>query len=90
MPEVTIGPEGFVVDAGLIAGAFDLEPAAVPGLMRQGAISGITETGVGEDAGRYRLTLYHAGRALRLTIDEHGTVLSRATFPAHPPRPGGG
>lgn len=88
MPDVTIGPEGFLIDAGLIADAFGLDPGAVPRLMRGGVISGRTETGVGDDLGRFRLTLYHGGRALRLTVDAGGTILSRATFPAAPrPRP---
>lgn len=86
MPEVDIDPEGFVIDAALIAGAFGLDPAAVPDLMRHGAISGRTERGEGADAGRFRVTLHHAGRALRLTLDSSGAVLSRATFPATPRR----
>jgi hypothetical protein len=57
--------------------------------MRAGAITGRTERGEGEDAGRFRLTLFHGGRALRLTVDAGGDILSRATFPAHPPTPGG-
>jgi len=84
MPDVSIGPGGFVVDAGLIASAFGLDPAAVPGLMRQVGITGRSETGMGEDAGRFRLMLYHGGRALRLILDAKGTVLARVTLPAQP------
>ncbi|MCL5778957.1 DUF6522 family protein [Limibaculum sp. FT325] len=57
MPDVTIGPEGFLIDAGLIDDAFGLDPGAVLCLMRQGVISGRTEMCVGDDEGRFRLTL---------------------------------
>jgi hypothetical protein len=88
MSTVKIEDGGFTVDADVIGGAFGLNPAEVPALMRAGAITGRTERGEGEDAGRFRLTLYHGGRALRLTIDAGGAILSRSTFPAHPPTPG--
>lgn len=71
-----------VVEAGVIAGAFDLDPAHVQGLMRSGAITSRCEQGVGADAGRWRLTFWHGGRALRLTVDDTGAILSRARFPA--------
>ena len=45
------------------------------------------QTGVEEDAGRWRLTFFHGGRALRLIVDAEGTILSRATFPARLPQP---
>lgn len=77
--EVTAG--GFTVDAALIAAAFGLSPADVPAAMRAGHITSRCETGIDADAGRFRLTFFHAGRALRLTVDGAGTVLSRATFP---------
>lgn len=80
MNAVSIGDEGFVVEAEVIATAFGLAPAEVPARMRDGAISSGCETGVGADAGRYRLTFRHAGRSLRLTVDSDGNILSRATF----------
>lgn len=89
MADVSITSEGFVVDARLIGAAFDLEAATVPERLRAGEITSRSETGVDEDAGRWRLTFYHGGRALRLTVDASGSVLSRSTFAAHPPRPPG-
>ena len=73
---------GFVVDADLLAAAFRLPAASVRALMRDGQITSRCEAGVGEDAGRWRLSFYHGGRVCRLTIDADGTLLGRATFPA--------
>jgi len=87
MDKVTVTADGFVVDADLLGAGLGLEPSAVLGRMRAGEITSLCETGVDEDAGRYRLNFYFGGRAVRLTVDREGTVLSRATFPAHPPRP---
>ena len=80
MSEVRVTGSGFEVDAGLIASSFGLDPAGVPGLMREGAITSRCETGVDEDEGRWRLTFFHGSRALRLTVDRTGAVLLRATF----------
>lgn len=93
LPQITQTSDGsFQVDAALLAEAFGLDPAAVPGLMRAGRITSRCERGEGEDAGRFRLSFFHAGRALRLTVDAQGTILSRALFDRPPPgglaRPG--
>lgn len=86
---VTITAEGFLVDAEVLGAAFGLAPATVPERLRTAEITSRCETGVDEDAGRWRLTFYHGGRALRLTVDAKGVILSRSTFAAHPPRPPG-
>jgi hypothetical protein len=49
MSVVSIGAEGFVVEAEVIATAFGLAPAEVPARMRDGAISSGCETGVDAD-----------------------------------------
>ena len=77
---VTLSDAGFEVDANLIGASFRLNPADVPALMREGAMTSLCETGVEEDAGRWRLTFFHAGRALRLTVDGTGSILRHATF----------
>ena len=82
MSEVRPTEAGFEVDAGLIAAAFRLEAAEVPGLMRAGEITSRCETGLEEDAGRWRLTFFHQSRVFRLTVDAAGSVLLRATFDA--------
>ncbi|MEZ5748319.1 DUF6522 family protein [Celeribacter baekdonensis] len=44
-------------------------------------MTSLSEAGEGEDAGRWRLTFCHQGRALRLIVDARGEVLGRTTFP---------
>ncbi|KAA9005002.1 DUF6522 family protein [Histidinibacterium aquaticum] len=88
MGAVSFTTEGFVVDAEIVGTAFDLPPAEIPARLRAGEITSRCETGVDEDAGRWRLTFFHGGRALRLVVDQTGEVLSRATFAAHAPKAG--
>lgn len=88
MSDVSITTDGFVVDAEVVAAAFHLSPAEVPAKLRAGEITTRCEAGIDEDAGRWRLTFYSGGRALRLVVDRHGSILSRATFPSHAPAAG--
>jgi len=87
---VEIGDEGFVVDAATVAKAFGLSPPEIQPMMRSGVITSRCEKGVDEDAGRWRLTFFHAGRAVRLTVDEAGKLLTRSTFDAPKPTSGVG
>ncbi|WP_111734479.1 DUF6522 family protein [Roseovarius amoyensis] len=80
MNAVTRDGDGFVVDAALLAEIFGLSEAGVRRGMRDGAITSRCETGTGSDAGRWRLTFTHGGRTCRLTVDEHGKVLFRASY----------
>lgn len=87
--------DGFDVDAELIGEGLKLAPADVVRLLREGAITSRVERGEGEDAGRWRLTFYHASARFRLIVDEEGLVLSRsrvaydgAPLPAVMRRPG--
>jgi len=89
MNEVTISAGGLTVDAHVLGAAFHVEPASISERLRAKDITSQCETGIDEDAGRWRLTFFHGGKALRLIVDDEGTIISRATFPAHQPRPGG-
>ncbi|MDR5651072.1 DUF6522 family protein [Ruixingdingia sedimenti] len=80
MAEVTRAGEGFTVEAGVLGAAFGLDPAEVPDLLRAGRITSRCEAGVEADLGRWRLTFFHAGRALRLTVDDGGQILSRSLY----------
>ena len=79
---ISFDGDRFLVPAELIAKAFDLATADVPEGMRHGTITSRSETGMEEDAGRWRITFFYNGRALRLTIDAQGEVLKRALFDA--------
>jgi hypothetical protein len=80
MSRIERAGEGFTVDAAVLAQAFAIAAADVPGLLRDGQITSLCETGTDADAGRFRLTFYHRGRALRLTVDADGRILSQARF----------
>jgi hypothetical protein len=67
------------VDAKVIADGLGSTPSDVQERMRRGEITGVCESGVGEDAGRFRLTFRAGPRRLRLVIDEAGNVLRRST-----------
>jgi len=81
MTTVTIMADGFEVDASLIATAFGIDFVTLQARMRAGEVTSICEAGVDADLGRFRLTFHHAGRALRLTVNSDGVVLTQATFP---------
>ncbi len=73
--------EGFVIEARLLAKVFKVTEEEVREKMRDGAITSRCETGIGEDAGRWRLTFRHGSLACRFILDATGAVMSRATFP---------
>jgi hypothetical protein len=73
--------EDFVIDAALLAEAFGLSQDEIRTGMRMRLITSRCEAGVDEDAGRWRLTFLHGGRACRFIVDAGGNILTRATFP---------
>ena len=72
--------DGFVVDATILSVAFGRPATEIKASMQDGSITPRCEAGSGADAGRWRLTFYHGGRALRLTVNADGEVLKRAIF----------
>lgn len=80
MADITRNGEDFTVEAKIIAEGLDLPEHAIARAMSSGAITTRFERGEGEDAGRYRLSFFHRDKVLRLTVDEAGTILSRARF----------
>ena len=67
------------VDAALVAKALKMEPEALRAALRSGAVTSQCETGMDEDAGRFRLTFFSATRRLRLTVDASGEVLQTSS-----------
>ena len=81
MSDVERDGDRFVVDARVLAKAFDLSLEETRARMRDGLIASSCESGEGEDAGRWRLTFRHQGHVLRLVVDAHGEIRSRSTYP---------
>lgn len=71
----------FVVPADLLTDAFGLSETDIKEGMRTNRITSRSETGLGDDEGRWRLTFFYQDRAVRFIVDEHGEVLKRAGFP---------
>ena len=84
-----IANDGVTIPAETLASYFGLSPADMLGLMREGAITSRLEKGNDEDAGRYRLTFWHAGQWLRLTCDVGGNIVgvTRTTLSDRTQRP---
>ena len=62
------------IDAAVIGQGLNVEPSLVQVRMREGKITVLCERGVDEDAGRYRMTFFHANRRFRLVVDEGGNA----------------
>jgi uncharacterized protein DUF6522 len=74
------------IDAAVIGRGLNIEPSLVQVRMREGKITVLSERGVDEDAGRYRLNFFYKNRRFRLVVDEEGNAVQRSTldFGDHP------
>lgn len=68
------------VDAAIVAEGLGLPPALLREGMRTGEIRGVSERGVGEHAGRHRLTFFSQRRRFRLVFDSNGSIIQRTTL----------
>jgi len=66
------------IDAAVIGQGLNVEPSLVQALMREGKITALSERGVDEDAGRYRMTFFHENRRFRLVVDKEGNAIQRS------------
>lgn len=80
LPPVEISDGAFCVDGAMLGRMLDLQPADVPGLMREGAITSVCERGTNDHAGQYRLSFFYGSRRARLSIDESGRILRRSVI----------
>lgn len=79
MSAVDVVDNALSVDATLIAGDLGIDPDEVIEATRTGRLTAVCERGIEQDAGRLRVTFYHADRRLCLVIDDHsGRVLERS------------
>lgn len=70
---VELNPSDSVeIDGALVARGLGLELADFQQLMEHRKITVLCERGVGEDAGLYRASFYHAGKRVRLVVDGDG------------------
>jgi uncharacterized protein (DUF2249 family) len=81
---VVIDPDGGItIPAEPVAAKFELAPEEFMLKLRRGLVSQQSEEGVGEDAGRHRLTFAFRGRRVAVVIGPSGEVLSCER--THPP-----
>lgn len=76
--KIEIGEGAIGIDATIVGRALGVAPQEVLRLMRDGAITGVCEQGVDDDAGRHRLTFFHKGRRLRLIVEDTGRVVQHS------------
>ncbi len=72
------------IEAADLAVLFGLDAGQVQSLMRTGKITSRLETGVNEDAGKFRLTFTYANKRIRLTCNDSGDVTSTVRTPVGP------
>lgn len=76
-PAVSIGDDGATVDVKLLADGLGVDVADIYPLLRQGKLTSNFEQGVGDDAGRCRLTFWLGAQRFRILIDARGNVLKK-------------
>ena len=62
------------IEAGHLAAKLGLSVDRLRAEMRRGIIYGVVERGVGEDAGRLRLTFRHRARSWTVVVEADGTL----------------
>ncbi|WP_299848255.1 DUF6522 family protein [uncultured Roseovarius sp.] len=75
--KLEVAGDRVIIDAFDLAPLIGCEPSEVPGLMRAGKITSVSEKGEGEDAGRFRVTFRFQTTRVRFTCAQDGTVLSQ-------------
>lgn len=66
------------IAAETIAEGFGIQPAAVPGLLRDGAITTRLYRGVEEDRGTWLCVLFFGNARLRIVVDAAGRPIRRS------------
>ena len=76
-PTVSINDESATVDVAVLADGLGIEAADISSLIRQGRLTSKFEKGIGEDAGRCRLTFWMGAKRFRIVVDAQGNVLKK-------------
>jgi len=93
--KVEIDAGAFTIDADVVANAFATDVATLKAWMAAGTLSTLSETGVGQDAGQFRLSFFHGSRRVRLLVAKSGAIIRTSIvdygdrpLPASSRRPG--
>jgi Family of unknown function (DUF6522) len=91
MSGIAIQDGAIEIEASIVAQGLELEPSSIQSLMRKGQITCLSECGVNENAGRYRLTFFHKSRRFAssstgLEPSSSGQSPTLATAPMHKAR----
>jgi hypothetical protein len=78
---IEVRGEEATIEAGFLAAKLGLSVDRLRAEMRRGVVYGVAERGVGEDAGRLRLTFRHRARSWTVVVEPDGT-LNEAQAPA--------
>ena len=81
LPVIEVRGEEATIEAGFLAAKLGLSVDRLRAEMRRGIVYGVVERGVGEDAGRLRLTFRHRARSWTVVVEPDGT-LHEAEAPA--------
>lgn len=73
-PVIEIHGDEVTVEAGYLAARLGLSVARLQAEMRRGIIYSVVERGMGEDAGRLRLTFRYRARAWTMVVQRDGTL----------------
>ena len=80
-PVIEVRGEEATIEADFLAAKLGLSLDRLRAEMRRGIVYGVVERGVGEDAGRLRLTFRHRARSWTVVVEPDGT-LHEAEAPA--------
>jgi Family of unknown function (DUF6522) len=73
-PVVELRGENATIEAGHLAAKLGLSVDRLRAEMRRGIVYGVVERGVGEDAGRLRLTFRYRARSWTVVVEADGTL----------------
>lgn len=76
---MNIDLDNLAVDASYLAGRFGLSAETLQGYMKRGLVRGTVEAGIGDDAGRTRLSVRFGNRMWIAIVSSNGSVLSEET-----------
>ncbi len=81
LPVIEVEGDEATIEAGHLAAKLGLSVDRLRVEMRRGIVYGVVERGVGEDAGRLRLTVRYRARSWTVVVEADGT-LNEAAAPA--------